>query len=101
VTASKVAISTSSSDLLDIVLNRAGNIVVNNRLDVTLVDTHGESNSADKDASSVLYKVLLNNGPLRVEETSVICSSFDTILVQELCKLLGRSSLSGKDKDRG
>jgi len=101
VTASKVAISTSSSDLLDIVLNRAGNIVVNNRLDVTLVDTHGESNSADKDASSVLYKVLLNNGPLRVEETSVICSSFDTILVQELGKLLGRSSLSGKDKDRG
>ena len=66
------AITTSSANLLHIVLDGSWHIVVDDRLNVTLVDTHRESDRTAQDSDLVGNELLLGVIPLLVSLSSVI-----------------------------
>jgi hypothetical protein len=73
---------------------------VDNRLNVTLIDSHREGDSADENTGSVLNEILLDEGSLLVCLSSVIGCRIDTLLVQIGRYLFTRTSGSSEDKDR-
>ena len=83
VAARKLAVSASSTDLLDVVLERARYVVVDDRLDVTLVNSHAERDGAAQDPRSVGYEVGLDLGSLVIGLASVIRACFEAVLVQD------------------
>jgi GTP cyclohydrolase II len=97
----KGTITSSSTNLLDVVLNTSGQVKVNNRLNITLIDSHGERDSADEYSGSVFNKVILDESPLLVCLSCMVRSSGDALLVEVGSDLLTGTSLSSKDKDRG
>ena len=98
--ASQLAISACSTDFLHIVLNTAGHVKVNDTLDVALINTHTESDSAAEAADLVVNELLLDVRPLLVGLTSMIRRRFYTLLVQHLGYLVSGSPLSRKDEYR-
>lgn len=94
------AITPCSTDLLDVVFNTSRQVVVNDRLDITLVDSHGESDGTDENSGPVFDEVPLDEGPLFVSLAGVVGSGRDALLVQATGDLFTGASLSGKDKDR-
>ena len=69
------AITTGTPDLLDIILNSSWHIKVNDRLDITLIDTHREGNRAAKHTSLVLDELPLDEVALLISLTCVVGSS--------------------------
>lgn len=93
------SIPTSSSNFLDIVLNTSRQIVMDDRLNVTFVNAHTESDSAAQDPSSVLNKVFLSLCSLFVGLTGMIRRCYEAILIQKLCNLISSASLSSEEED--
>ena len=72
---------------------------MNDRLDIALVNTHGESDGTAKNSGSIGDELLLDVGPRIICLTCVVRGWLDAILGEELRKLVCGSSLSGEDQD--
>lgn len=66
VTPGQGSISSGSTNLLDIVLNRSRHVVVDNRLDIALVNSHTERDGAAENSDSILDELFLGVGSLLV-----------------------------------
>lgn len=72
VAASELSIAASSPNLLDVVLNALWHVIVDDRLNVTLVNAHTEGNRAHETPHLVCDKKLLNSVSLLVRLSSVV-----------------------------
>ena len=98
---SQLPVSTCPADFLHVVLDALGQVIVDDRLDVALVDTHGEGDGAAEDADVVGTELLLDVGALLIGLTGVIGSGRDTLCVEKASDLLRSAALCGEQKDRG
>ena len=71
-TTGEFAVSARAADLLDVVLNRARNVVMNNRLNVSLVDYHTVGDSAAENTHFVVCELFLDVGSLLVALPCVV-----------------------------
>ena len=88
-TPGKVPIAACSADLLDVVLDGTWHVVVDDRLDVALVDAHGEGDRAAEHPRLVFDELLLDEDSLLVCLTCMVGGSCDSIRAQK-----GRDSIS-------
>ena len=72
VASGELAVTTGAANLLNIVLNAARHVVVNDGLDVGLVDTHAEGDSAAEYSNSVADELFLGEGALFVRLSRVV-----------------------------
>lgn len=98
-TLGQFAISSCTTDLLNIILNRPRQIKVDNRLDVGLINSHAKCDCAAKYAYLVQCELLLSVSTLLVRLTSMVCLCFDTVRWQKLSYLFSCPSLRRKKKD--
>jgi hypothetical protein len=92
----KFAITTSSSNFLNIVLDASWQVIMDNRLNITLVYSHTESNGATKDTSFVLNEVFLNLSTVFIFFSGVIRSCGKPVLIQKLRYLICCGPLSSE-----
>lgn len=100
VAASQLSIAPSTADLLDVVLNGARHVEVNDRLDVALVNAHREGDRAAEHTHLVGDELLLNEATLLVRFASVVGGCRDALLSQVRSNLLGRGSLRREHQNR-
>ena len=80
--ASKVAVAARTTNLLHIVLDGPRHIVMDHRLNITLVDTHAEGDGAAEHAHFVVDELLLSKVPLLIRLAGVVGGCSDTVLIQ-------------------
>ena len=81
--ASQIAITASSADFLNVVLNSSRHIVVDDRLNIALVNAHRKGDCAAQDTSPIVDELLLDEVALLICLASVIRGCRDAVLVQE------------------
>lgn len=74
---------------------------MDDRLNIGLVDTHGESDSAAEDSDLITYELLLDIGPLLISLAGVVSCSLDPVGTQVGSDLLGGPPSCRKQQDRG
>ena len=81
-------ITTGTTRLLIVALERLGNIVVNHIAHVGLVDTHTEGNRSDNNIDTLHEEVILILGACGGIHTGMIGTGFDAVCHQEFGQLL-------------
>ena len=82
------AITTSTTGLLIISLQRFGNIIVNHITHIGLVDTHTKGNRGNNHIDSLHQEIILIIGSGLGVHTCVICQRLDAISQKQLGQLL-------------
>lgn len=90
---SKCAVTTRTPNLLDVILDGSWHIEMNDGLNVTLVDSHGESNCAAQNTRLILDELLLDVISLLISLTCVVRCRRDTVLIEIPSNLIGCPSL--------
>ena len=99
VAACKFTISAGSANLLHIIFNRLGHIVVNHRLYIGLVYAHAECNGADEDPYLVGNEHLLDRITLLVGLARMVRRRIHAVLGQHRGQLVAGSFMCREDKD--
>ena len=92
-----VAVASSSSSLLEIGLDGVGQVVVDDKSHVGLVDAHAECIGSYHHSAAVLCPVDLPKVALRCGESCMVVLGGDVVRLQQLCQFCGQSTTASID----
>ena len=94
--ASQITVTTCTTNFLHIILNSSWHIIVDYRLNITLVNTHTEGDGAAHHAHFIVDKLLLSEVSLLVSLTCMVRRGRDSVLIQESGNMVSCAPLSSE-----